>query len=427
MSDSSEHEARTAWTLGWVVAALVSLPGVAFAGGGGCSGNGCIESGSCEPQISGPGLSVPARIDVPAAFAVQVALDSYSEMGELRVLSPSVQESDWLMVEAQGTMGQLGNAVVTLDPDQRSFYRMVSQQLGGEPFFPARAECHLFWRFEVTDPATGEALVMHSSEAVYAAAGIGSYPPRPGTTFRLQNDVVLTSENQAMRCDFPAGSGVVAYSGEAMNPPVVINELDAVDGEGGGAAFIELYDGGVGDRALDGLTVVLFDGASGQAYAQPISLAGHRSRDDGLFLIAGPGVEGVDLAVELPLRGESAAVALYYSRTTELAVGFQATPNELVDAVVLGPLPPRSPLRRLLRPGMPLLTELAEGNAELHSLQRSPDGGWRRDTRSFEAALPTPGQPNLAALHPDVPPRRAGLWLLAPFAIGLVWLWRTRG
>ncbi len=412
--------ARVLGVLGSIVVALVTAPGPSYAGGGGCSGNGCIKSGSCEPRFYGPASSLPER------FAVVVALDSYSEMGNLRIVSPLMQESDWLMVEAQGTMGQLGNAAVTLNPDQRSFYRMVSQQPSGQPFFPARAECHLFWRFQVTDPTTGEALVMRSSEAIYAASGIDSYPPRPGTTFRLQNNVTLTSESEALRCEFPAGSGTVAYSGEAMDPAVVINELDAVGGDGSASAFVELHDGGVGNRALDGLTLVLFD-ASGQAYTGGMSLDGHRSRDDGLFVIGGPGFEGADLEVELPLRGEGAAVALYYSQETDFAAGFLATPDELVDAVVLGPLALRSGLRRLLRPGMPLLTEHSEGGADRHSLQRFPDGGWRRDTRAFAAAAPTPGELNQSARPATRPLRQARLWLLAPFAAGLLWLWRSRG
>ncbi len=412
----------------WLAVLGVALPGISHAGGGGCSGNGCAKTMICTAVSATPGTSVFPPPTVPSTFTVQVNLDSYSEMGALQIKSATVQEADWTMIQAQGTMGSLGNATVTLDTAAgRSFYRMTSQSSQGAPFFPVTAECHLFWRFQATNPQTGTTEILHSTEAVYVATGITSYPPTAGTVFQLQNAVTVRSESERIACTVQPGTATVAYSGEAVNPAVVINELDTDDGAGGGSSFIELYDGGLGDRPLDHMTLVLFDGGSERSYAEAIPLTGLRSRPDGFFLIGGPDVKGADLTLDLQLQSENAAMALYYSKTTDFSAGFEATADEEMDAVVLGPVAAGSALRKLVRPGMPVLTERAEGNSARHSLQRARDGGWRRDTRSYVAARPSPGRANRTAPVPVRKASHANLLLGAPLGLGLVWLWKRRG
>ena len=69
---------------------------------------------------------------------------------------------------------------------------------------------------------------------------------------------------------------------------MLINEVDADNPGNDSAEFIELYDGGEGNVALDGLSVVLFNGSDDQSYTPAFDLDGFTTDADGYFELAVP-------------------------------------------------------------------------------------------------------------------------------------------
>ena len=77
-------------------------------------------------------------------------------------------------------------------------------------------------------------------------------------------------------------------------PDILINEVDADTPSFDTLEFVELYDGGVGGEALDGLSVVLFNGSDDLAYSV-FDLDGYSTDADGYFVIGS--VPGADIDV----------------------------------------------------------------------------------------------------------------------------------
>lgn len=181
---------------------------------------------------------------------------------------------------------------------------------------------------------------------------------------------------------------------------VVINEIDA-DTTGGEdqLEFIELYDGGVGNTPLDGLVLVLIDGADDTIYGEVFPLDEFVTNADGFFLIGSGEVDAtVDFQIRTnQLQNGTDAVALYRGTAADFMLGATATAEGLFDAVVYG-LAQDDALVTLLTPGQSKVNEASRGNAEGHSVQRVPDGaGGPQGTSQFVVAPPTPGAPNQAS------------------------------
>jgi predicted extracellular nuclease len=184
---------------------------------------------------------------------------------------------------------------------------------------------------------------------------------------------------------------------------VLINELDANTPGTDTAEFIELYDGGRGRTALDGLTLVLFNGNGAVSYAA-VSLDGYATGKDGYFVIGNSAVSsGLTIANGLIQNGPD-AVALYAAPAQAFPTNTPVTTTGLVDAIVYGPEPSVT-LRTLLATGQPAVDEGTLGAADTHSLQRCPDGsGGARVTATIRPGTPTPGAGNkcLSDTAPEV-------------------------
>ena len=89
-----------------------------------------------------------------------------------------------------------------------------------------------------------------------------------------------------------------SFTVEDPPPPVatnvVINEIDSDTPGTDAAEFVELYDGGVGNTSLAGLSVVFFNGSNDLSYAA-FDLDGFSTDANGYFTLGNPGVPGVDL------------------------------------------------------------------------------------------------------------------------------------
>ena len=77
---------------------------------------------------------------------------------------------------------------------------------------------------------------------------------------------------------------------------VIINELDSDTPGTDAAEFVELYDGGAGDTALDGLVVVFYNGSNDLSYAA-FDLDGFHTNASGYFTLGNAGVPGVDFVI----------------------------------------------------------------------------------------------------------------------------------
>ena len=175
-------------------------------------------------------------------------------------------------------------------------------------------------------------------------------------------------------------------------PVIVINEVDSDTPGTDTAEFVELYDGGVGNISLSGMTLVFFNGATDTSYAV-FNLNAYTTDANGFFLIANPGVAGADATFSIgTLQNGADAVALY---SGAFSIGGVVTTTNLIDAVVYDTDDADDPgLLVLLESGEPQLNENQNLLGANQSLSRVPDGGTPRETSTYVAQSPTPGAPN---------------------------------
>ncbi|EPX80089.1 ExeM/NucH family extracellular endonuclease [Litoreibacter arenae] len=203
-------------------------------------------------------------------------------------------------------------------------------------------------------------------------------------TFSGPNAFDGQATNATAATPFPTGS----YDATPPEPTFVINEIDADQDSTDSAEFIEIYDGGIGNASLDGLTVVLYNGNGDAAY-DSISLDGYSTNADGYFVIGSANVPNVDL-VEFTTNGlqnGADAVALYDGPAPA-----SATTDNLLDAIVYG-TNDADDAELLAALGQTVqANESANGNSTGDALARQPDG-----TGDFTAQAPTPGESNFIA------------------------------
>jgi len=181
---------------------------------------------------------------------------------------------------------------------------------------------------------------------------------------------------------------------------LIINELDADQVLTDSAEFIELYDGGVGNTALDGKVVVFYNGSNDTSYAA-FDLDGYSTDAQGYFVLCGnvANVANCDLDVspdtDLIQNGQDAA-ALYEGDAADFPNGTVVTTVDLVDAIVYDTSDADDPgLLVLLNAGQPQVNENGGGSGTTHSNQRCPNGsGGARNTDTYIQDDPTPGTEN---------------------------------
>ncbi len=179
-------------------------------------------------------------------------------------------------------------------------------------------------------------------------------------------------------------------------PTIVINELDSNTPGVDNQEFIELYDGGVGNSSLDGMTLVLFNGSTDTAYAS-IDLTGQTTSAAGFFVLGNASVASVDVTFANGLLQNGADAAALYSGLFTIGAG--VTTTNLLEAVVYGTNDADDAgLLALLEPVQPQVDEDQNGNDNLESLSRLPDGGPPHETETFSAQLPTPSLLNAPPL-----------------------------
>jgi DNA/RNA endonuclease G (NUC1) len=209
--------------------------------------------------------------------------------------------------------------------------------------------------------------------------------------------------------DSPAADFAFSFTTASATPPVanvIINEIDADTPGTDVAEFVELYDGGTGDTALDGLVVVFYNGTSDQSYAA-FDLDGFRTDASGYFTLGNPGVPGVDFVFDPAasgLQNGADAVAIFAGNAADFPTNTAVTTTNLIDAVVYDTDDADDAgLLALLNPGQPQVNENGGGSGVMHSSQRCPDGvGGARNTSTYQQNAPTPDAVNACA--PPPPP-----------------------
>lgn len=199
----------------------------------------------------------------------------------------------------------------------------------------------------------------------------------------------------------PPTPGSTNSNGQAAT--IIINEIDADTSGSDTLEFIELYDGGVGNTALDGLVIVLYNGSIDQTYAA-FDLTGYTTNAEGYFVLGNEAVPNVSLVFPgNTLQNGADAVALYNGSITDFPNGSAISTNNLVDAIVYDTNDSDdAELLSLLNPGQPQVNEGELGDKDNHSLQRMPNGdGGALNTISYIPAIPTPGTSNDGTTNPN--------------------------
>ncbi len=174
---------------------------------------------------------------------------------------------------------------------------------------------------------------------------------------------------------------------------MLINEVDADTAGVDKAEFIELFDGGEGTISLDGLCLVLFNGADDRSY-KVFDLDGYATDGRGYFLLGNSAVSGVGVVfADGTLQNGPDAVALYSGDAADFPAGSAVTSEGLLDALVYSTGSEASAgLLPLLHSGETAVDEDGRGAKDDHSNQRCPNGaGGQRRTGAYRQNQPTPG------------------------------------
>lgn len=177
---------------------------------------------------------------------------------------------------------------------------------------------------------------------------------------------------------------------------VLINEVDSDTPSTDVAEFLELFDGGAGETPLDGYVLVFYNGATDVSYAA-FDLDGLETDANGYFVAGNNAVAGVDLVFSNgTLQNGADAVALYLADGADFPNGTAVTITGLVDALVYDTSDADdAELLVLLNPGQAQVNEDGNGDGDIESNQRCPNGsGGLRNTSSYTQATPTPGVAN---------------------------------
>ena len=162
---------------------------------------------------------------------------------------------------------------------------------------------------------------------------------------------------------------------ESCLADIIINEVDADTAGTDILEFVELYDGGVGNSALDGMVLVFYNGSDNASYAA-YDLDGQTTNGEGYFVIGNAAVTNVSIVIPSNgLQNGTDAVALYTGNDTDFPNDTPVTIINLLDAMVYDTNDSDNPdLLVLLNAGQAQINEDGAGDKDVHSSQRIPNG-----------------------------------------------------
>ncbi len=207
-------------------------------------------------------------------------------------------------------------------------------------------------------------------------------------------------DNNAAAVD-PVPVGTFANNGEApVANNIIINELDSDTDGTDVMEFIELYDGGVGNTDLSGLSLVLFNGSNDSSY-NAVDLDGFSTNANGYFVLGNPDVSNVGFVLgnSNAIQNGADAAAVIVGDAADFPNGTpvaNAVNENLLDAIVYGTNDPDDEgLLVLLNANQAQVNESANNGSTVDSNQRCPNGaGGARNTDAYIQAMPSPGADN---------------------------------
>ena len=175
---------------------------------------------------------------------------------------------------------------------------------------------------------------------------------------------------------------------------ILVNEINADSPGNDESEFIELYDGGRGNVALDGLVLVLFNGNNGDRSYLTIPLTGYQTDGSGYFLMGSAQLSPEIVLPPHSVQNGADGVALYLDSPSAFPMETVATSNNIVDGVVYGTNdnPDYSLIAKLL-PTIHQVNEDWEHHAGEESISRCFSQN-QLHPESFQLSYPTPRQTN---------------------------------
>ena len=196
-------------------------------------------------------------------------------------------------------------------------------------------------------------------------------------------------------------NGVVATT-------VIINEVDADQASTDASEFIELYDGGVGNSSLTGLSIVLYNGDGDVSY-RAYDLDGLTTNANGYFVLCGNAVNVANCDLDVStntnlIQNGADAVTLVVGDATSYPNGTPVSTTNLIDALVYDTNDgDDTGLLILLNAAQPQVNEDSGTDSTVDSNQRCANGtGGARNTTTYTQFLPTPGTENCVLPTPEL-------------------------
>ncbi|XP_078612986.1 uncharacterized protein LOC144882825 [Branchiostoma floridae x Branchiostoma japonicum] len=214
---------------------------------------------------------------------------------------------------------------------------------------------------------------------------------------------------------FPPPTGSVTTAANVSPTGLVINEVNADNPSYDTAEFIELYNPGKLRMSLDGVFLVLYNGATDLAY-NVVELSGNEVSPESFFVIGSAKVDPQpDLVLERNeniLQNGEDGIALYYNPGGRYYGGMTVTAENLLDAVVYSTnyWNGSNLILNTLTPGQQALHEYSRHNPDDMDESLSRCKGVDPTTLSqFVLAYPTPGDKNNCEGLPNTGKYSSGL------------------
>ena len=185
-------------------------------------------------------------------------------------------------------------------------------------------------------------------------------------------------------------------------PEFLINELDSDTPGTDVLEFVEIYDGGFGNTALEGLVLVLYNGSNDLIY-QSYDLDGYSTNEEGYFVLGSVPEADYVISASSWLQNGADAAALYEGSDTDLPIGGSLSTENLLDALVYDTDDADdAELLVLLNPDQPQINENEKADKDNQSMQRCPNAsGGARNTDTYDLFPPTPGSENLCEIQEE--------------------------
>lgn len=241
---------------------------------------------------------------------------------------------------------------------------------------------------DFTAPSGTVTILANETTATISIPVIDDTDPDAGETIEITLDTITSSAAGVTL----GGTGVASIGiidDDTPLPTLFINELDADQAGTDSAEFVEIYDGGVGNTSLNGVSLVFFNGSNDLSY-DSYDLSGFVTDENGFFVIGSETVANVDFSpTGFTIQNGPDAVALYFASTSAFPNGTAPTLTGLIDAVVYDSSSATDAVLAAAFGQTVQYSEFANGNGTTESLSRTPDG-----TGEFVAQTPTPGATN---------------------------------